>query len=382
MIAYTIREFFKELKNIFVDFGAALILVIAPLSYSFVYSIPYATEVIKDVPIGVCDNDASDTSRRLVRMIEASPYLEIVSYPTDLESAKKEMNKQKIYAYIDIPQGFSSDIKKEKKTFVSVYTDSGYLIVYRQIMANMNLIVGTVSKQIEVKNVLKQVGDFGKALEISMPVKISETPLFNPSGGYESYIFPAVLILILQQTMLVGVGLLCGTARELGEFKHYSQSCIPSIVLGKSFAHVVTYLCHCITYFVIIPELYRFSFYYNFWLIFFILLPYLFGVSFLAQTLTILFKKRESSLLAIVVISLPLAFLPGIIWPKEAIPSLLRGLSMTLPCTGAMDSIVKVNQMGATFGDVKYSFILLVVLMIVYYFTAVKVYRRLAKTEN
>ena len=46
MIAYTIREFFKELKNIFVDFGAALILVIAPLSYSFVYSIPYATEVV------------------------------------------------------------------------------------------------------------------------------------------------------------------------------------------------------------------------------------------------------------------------------------------------------------------------------------------------
>ena len=187
---------------------------------------------------------------------------------------------------------------------------------------------------------------------------------------------------IVTTPMLDGVGLLCGTARELGEFKHYSQSCIPSIVLGKSFAHVITYLCHCITYFVIIPELYRFSFYYNFWLIFFILLPYLFGVSFLAQTLTILFKKRESSLLAIVVISLPLAFLPGIIWPKEAIPSLLRGLSMTLPCTGAMDSIVKVNQMGATFGDVKYSFILLVVLMIVYYFTAVKVYRHLAKTEN
>ena len=46
------------------------------------------------------------------------------------------------------------------------------------------------------------------ALASASPVEILPVPLFNPTGGYASYIVPAAFILILQQTLLMGAAAL------------------------------------------------------------------------------------------------------------------------------------------------------------------------------
>ena len=38
------------------------------------------------------------------------------------------------------------------------------------------------------------------------PVEISEVKMFNPQSGFASFIIPAVLILVIQQSLLLGVG--------------------------------------------------------------------------------------------------------------------------------------------------------------------------------
>src|SRR5574344_1729072 len=118
----------KELKRIFTDPGSLLILVLAALMYSTVYSLPYATEVIVKVPIGMFDADNSKLSRELTERITSSPEIDVVSSPENLQIAKQELHQQKIYAYLKIPKDFSRDIKRHKKTVVSLYADSGYLI--------------------------------------------------------------------------------------------------------------------------------------------------------------------------------------------------------------------------------------------------------------
>lgn len=377
MFRFFKKEYLFELKRIFTDPGAILILVLAAILYSAVYSLPYSTEVIKDVPIGVCDNDNTKTSRDFIQKIDSNPYVQIVSKPINLEEAKRQLNKQEIYAYVEIPSDFAKDIKQGEKTSVSVYTDSGYLIVYRQIMTNLNLVTGTVSKGIEIKNIVKETENFDKAIDAAMPVNISETPLFNSAGGYESYIFPSVLILILQQTMLVGIGLLCGTDREKGLFKGISEKEIPFMVLARSSAYVTIYLFHSGLYFLVIPKICGYPLYMNIPLLILLIIPYLYSTAFLGQTLTFFFEKRESSLISLVVLSLPLAFLPGIIWPKEAIPELIRWLSMLLPSTSGVDAIVKVNQMGAGLKEIGLPLSVLILLMVSYFFTAKMVFKKL-----
>ncbi len=65
------REWLAEYRRIFLDPGAALILVGALVLYAFFYPIPYRAQVLKDVPLVVVDQDQTDLSRRLTRMIDA-----------------------------------------------------------------------------------------------------------------------------------------------------------------------------------------------------------------------------------------------------------------------------------------------------------------------
>ena len=78
---------------------------------------------------------------------------------------------------------------------------------------------------------------------------VDAEPIFNTTGGYGNAILPGVLILILQQTLLLGIGLSAGTARENNRFqdlvpigKHYNG--IMKIVLGKCLLLLHDLLCY------------------------------------------------------------------------------------------------------------------------------------------
>lgn len=70
--------------------------------------------------------------------------------------------------------------------------------------------------------------------------------MYNPYGGYATFIMPAILIVIIQQTLLIGIGMVGGTWRERGLYKtliprgEKRLSVIP-IVLGKSTAYLSIY---------------------------------------------------------------------------------------------------------------------------------------------
>ena len=53
----------------------------------------------------------------------------------------------------------------------------------------------------------------------TQPLEVAEEPIFNVTGGYGNAVLPGVLILILQQTLLLGIGLAAGTARENNRYQ-------------------------------------------------------------------------------------------------------------------------------------------------------------------
>jgi ABC-2 type transport system permease protein len=53
-----------------------------------------------------------------------------------------------------------------------------------------------------------------EAMRARRPVGLGLQPLFNATSGYAIYVVPAVMVLILQQTLLIGVGMVGGARRE------------------------------------------------------------------------------------------------------------------------------------------------------------------------
>jgi ABC-2 type transport system permease protein len=146
--------------------------------------------------------------------------------------------------------------------------------------------------------------------------------------------------------------------------------------LGKGFAHTLLYLAHGVVYFLILPMMYGYSLKFNIGLLFVFLVLFFMSVSFMAQSLSYFFKKREHSFLVIVVSAMPILFAAGFIWAREAIPNWVNLIALIFPSTTAANAIVRINQMGAGFSNLTFDLLVLAVLCGVYFVIACKVGNR------
>lgn len=370
------KKFFNIIKNEFKSFlkdsGATLIMIIGVVAYSFFYSLPYSTEIVKNVPMAAVDLDNSTLSREFINKLDASDYSDIVSVKLNLEEAKNEFYKNNVRAFIVIPKDFEKNIKSGSNAHISFYGDSAYLIIYKAAYSGVLQVASTIGAKIEVAKMMSQGTNVNAAIAQKAPFEYIQVPLYNPQGGYMTYVYPVILILILHQTLVVGMGLMQGSKNENGESFAPSKEEIPFYIFAKSTTYVLLYLFYSFFIFLLCPALMNYPMSYDIISLILILIPMYYGAAFFSLFVSNFFKTRETSLLVLVVTSLIFIFLPGIIWPKEAIPPLLNLVALFIPATSAVDALVKVNQIGTGFLPVIKNFLWLFVLCGFYFLLAAK----------
>lgn len=373
------QEFKSVIKNeltfILKDPGVLLVLVGAIFIYSILYSLAYKNEVLRDVPVAIVDHSNTPSSQTLIRAIDASSNMKIAYKPASLEEAKDLFMSREVNGVIVIPRDYEKKIMRMEKAAVSVYADASYFLMYRQVFSDAISAIDKVSTEIEWNRFVSSGKSSESAKVISNPVQIKSTNLFNPYGGYGSFVMPAVLILILQQTLLIGIGMIGGTWREQNLYKQLipdgeSRLYILPVVFGKA----VTYLLICvITVSYILGVHYKiFGFPANGSIgdILQLLLPYLLSVIFLGIMLSTLFRYRENSILFLLFTSIPFLLLTGISLPQEAMPQWLYRAAKVIPGSNGVDAFIRVQSMGATLVEVITPYRILWALTIIYFIGA------------
>lgn len=365
-------EIIKEEWNNFIhDSGATLVMVIGVIAYSLFYAMPYSTEVVKEVPIGVIDVDSTNLSRTFIRNLETSDSLKIVKTFVSKEDAEKDFYKNKIRAFVILPKDFEKDILKGKQSTVELFADSGFVIIYKAVFTGVSQTAAAMGAKIEIGKLLKQGVPKQLALTIKQPFEFVQIPLYNASGGYETYVYPSILVMILHQTLIAGLGLIQGTRNELREKYCEKEKDIPVFLFARCTTYVLLYLFYSLIIFLIFPVFCVYPMAYNIIPLFILLIIIFYSAAFFAHTLSYFFKTRETVFLIIVVTSLIFIFLPGFIWPKEAIPDWLNFIALFIPTTCGIDGIIKINQMGGTFWNIRNDVLWLMFLCAFYYFTSV-----------
>jgi ABC-2 type transport system permease protein len=197
----------------------------------------------------------------------------------------------------------------------------------------------------------------------SSPIELVTEPLFNPTGGYASYVVPAAFILILQQTLLLGIATMGGVASESGRRREREGV---RAILGQAVAHLCLALPGLALYLIVIPRIAGFSTLGGVLDLLAMAIPFVLSVSFLAQFASLWFQRRETAVLLFIAASLPLFFTVGVSWPVEAIPDVIREASRAFPSTSAIDGLVRINQMGASLHDVAKDWAFLWALVAIY----------------
>ncbi len=367
-----------EMRNVFRDEGVLMFCILVPLGYPLLYSWIYNNEVVREVPTAIVDLSHSHSSREFIRNYDAAPDTKATYYCTNMDEAKELVEKQAVHGILYFPQDFDTKLQRGEQAHVGVYTDMSLMLTYKAIYQTAQAVASHINANIQVA----QSGGFtNRDDEITTkPLDFDEVPIFNTTGGYGNAILPGVLMLIIQQTLLLGVGMAAGTARELNRNKelvpvseHYAG--IFRIVLGKAMCYFMLYAVMGFYLALVVPKLFGFVSMVSWTTILGFMLPYILACVFFALTLSCLVRYRENVMLLAVFTSVPLLFMTGISWPQSNIPGFWQGFAWLFPSTFGVRGFLRISSMGASLPDIITEFRALWIQAAAYFFLACAVYR-------
>ncbi len=364
----------EEYTSIFSDPGILLIVLAGLAVYTMVYPLPYAHEVLKELEVVAVDKDNTSLSRKLLRWIDATEEVNLCYRVADFEEAKHYLTSGKAHAIVVIPKDFERKVLTRQQAIVQLFADASYFLIYRQVFTGVYKATATLSAGIEIRRMTAE-GFTEPYARIKWNILNTDVrPLFNPAGGYATYVVPGVLILILQQTLLIGIGMLTGTRQEQYEPLPVSEKTnkpvISTIIFARGLAFFSIYILFPLFYLCVVYRVYNLPQTGNLLELMIFLIPYVTSIILLGFSLCTLFVSRELSIPALIFTSMPAVLLIGFAWPLETIPKWLRILSLLFPSTSGSAGFVRMNHMGASLYEVRWEWFTLLALNFFYYTTA------------
>ena len=368
-----------ELLRIIKDEGVIIFFFVVPLVYPLLYSWIYNNEVVREVPVVVVDNSHSQLSRKFIRMCNASPDVKVVAYVDDMDEGKMLIGRNVARALYYIPSDFQTRIYRMQQATISVYCDMSLVLTYKAAYQTALMVSQEMNSEIQIQ----LAGKYTKREEQiqAKPLEADGQALFSPAGGYGSFVLPAVLMLIIQQTLVLGIGLSAGTARESNRF----QNLVPPdrryyhgmfrVVFGKAMCYLMIYILMGAWLTIIVPRIFHFPCLAHWQDLLAIMLPYTLACIFFGMTVSCLVRYRENVMLIMVFVSVPLLFLTGVSWPQTEIPGFWQGVSSLFPSTFGVRAYIRLNSMGGTLSDVLTEYRILWCHVVVYFIVACLVYR-------
>ena len=343
-----------ELKNVFKDEGVLIFFFLVPFAYPLLYSFIYNNEVVREAKMVVVDQSDSYLSREFTRRVNATPDVRVVAVSTDMEEAKRMLDRKEAYGILYFPIEFSKNLHTGKQTTVPLYCDMSSLLFYKAFLLAATEVSLDLGKEIRMHNA---PGASAKQEEITVnPIPYESVTLFNTQNGFASFLVPAILILVIQQTLVLGIGML-------------------RIVLGKSLTYILIYVVVCIWVLAVVPKLFSLPQVGDPVTILLFILPYLFASIFFAMTLSGFMTTREAPMLVFVFTSVILLFISGVSWPKEAIPPFWQAIGYLFPSTPGIQGFIRINTCGAALNEVVHEYHTLWIQAGAYFVLALVIYR-------
>ncbi|UJF21967.1 ABC transporter permease [Shewanella sp. OMA3-2] len=337
--------YFAEWRALLADKAIVVTLFGGVVFYSVLYPLPYLHQVPTEQTIVVVDHDNSSLSRMLTRHADASAKIDIVAHANSIDEAKQLIQQGHAHGLLVIPDGFRRNLLLGKGVTLSYGGDASYFLIYSAVAEGLVAAGMDAGKQVQLIGLLARGENPALAEQSINSVNINAVPVFNPSLGYTPYVVPGLFLLILHQTLLIGTAILgAGQWRNKG----YWQQVSPMAIFSARMAMFVSlysvfssfYIGYCF-------YAYQVSLLGSLAETALMMLPFLLATSAAGIALSCLFTWRDLPTQIFLLSSMPILFVAGFVWPIALIPEPLVWVSQVIPAIPAINSMLKLNQMGA-----------------------------------
>lgn len=345
--------FANTLRLITHDMGVLIFVILLPLAYPVVYTLVYNPEVIEKVPVAVVDDCRTAQSRQFIRDAGAAPSIDIYDYCSNMADAKRLMDEGKVHGIFYIPRDYGRNYGRMERSNVTFFCDMSLLLRYRALSIGLADVQIKTMGDITAER-LDMLGDLAPAGMDGLPIQEQSHMLGDTQQGFASFVMPGIVVLILQQSMFLGIAMLAGTSRQRrranGGRDPQGVDWAPAsaTVLGQALAFFVIYIAPTIFVLHYIPQIFNLPHagaaadYLLF------IVPMLLASAFFALTWSALVTDRESTFMVVVFTSAVFLFLSGLTWPRYAMPQGWQVVGDLIPATWGVEGFIRINSNAST----------------------------------
>lgn len=357
--------FTAEIRRVFSNKMVMLAFFVATVLYPVVFCLIYSTEYMHNMPVAVVDESHCEASKRFAHKIDATPEVDVHYRCNTLAEAQQLMRDHKIHAIYYIPADFSEKIAEMRTARIGVFCDMSSFYYYKSAATGGSFVLIDEMHTIELER-MGMAGTTGQqAVDMMQPAVYDDIRMYNPSGGFASFFVPALLILVIHQSLFFGITILCGESNEnkkalrLIPARLRSRS-IHRVTVGRTLCFLMLYVPITLMDLWIIPRLFGLPQLGNLHDILLFILPLLIAVVSMGLTIGNFFVREQlSGLLGLLWFSVLLFFMSGIVWPHSNMPTFWNALSYLFPSTPGIQGFVGITSMGATLAEVRQHYLTL-----------------------
>lgn len=320
----------------------------------------YAHRTVWDLPVAVVDQDHSSASRMLTRDLDATSKVETVSYDS-IPEARRDLGLRKLFAMVIMPVDLEKKILAGEDIVIPVYGDATNRLANGQIQQDVLAAYQSLLSQYNTQLLLQNGFSTRQASVLLTPIVGQTLDLFNPGISFAAIIFPGLLVMLLQHSLLIASVRVNITLKNTPDGK----ASLPAF-FGALSALVPIWLFLSIVLFVLWPWLLGYRQTASIPEIILLTFPFVLAVMGLGKFVTECLRSVEMIYLTLSFVTMPVFYLSGTIWPRQAMPDWVYGVSSMLPSTWATKAIAGVNQMGLAFSEVGSDIMKLLLLCVLY----------------
>ena len=377
-ISFIIR---REFVAISTSYAILLVLIGGIFVYGLLYNYMYAPNIVTNVPVAVVDNSHSQLSRNFIRRLDATPQTEIYAQAIDYHEAKEWMKTGKVQGIIYLPHDFEERVFRGDEAVFSLYATTDAFLYFEALQGSSSLVMLAINDKYRPDGAVFLPPQGLLAVAMAQPINVSGTALYNYTEGYGSYLIPAVMMIIIFQTLLMVIGMVTGeeySTRGIRVYIPFGQGWgnATRIVAGKTFVYCSLYAVFALFLLGLLPYFFSIPNIGNGLYIVLLMIPYLIATSFLGLAASRYFTDSEAPLLMIAFFSVGLIFLSGVSYPMELMPWYWKAAHYILPAAPGTLAFVKLNSMGASMADIRPEYITLWGQAGIYFLLSIWVYKK------
>lgn len=212
--------FTREIERIKTKPIIVTVAIVLPVLTFLFFLFLFISGVPRNFEIGVVDNDNSVLSRALIEMVNESPDA-VVSYrPESIRNGKEQLEKEKFYGLLIIPEGFSEKIKCSERPQVVFFYNEQFIVAGGNLNRGVTTSVRMFSAGVNIASRVKKGENKAQALASAVPIIVNTKVMFNAETNYFYYLvpvlLPVMLLMFIMQITVYSIGseLKNGTSKE------------------------------------------------------------------------------------------------------------------------------------------------------------------------